>query len=313
VPAVQESQFRILQVVKGNAAVGEIISEAVLGADATLRQGQAFLLLRHDLWSQWSSLGVIGVEYAAWLAQLDGGKPSLDMTDADWRDRVALVLPYLQHAEPLAADIAYGEVARAPYGALRSLKPQLDAATIAGWIDDPQLAARRSAYTLLLGIAGGLQQATRLEQCLEAAWSSRDATNLSAMLTADLELRGSARIDWIETMYLLDRDRTMPEIAAALMALSEHGQTNGAVSRQRVIQAYRLLLRERQPLAALVARDLATWEHWEATPEYVALLTSNVLGDPGSRAAVVSYLQRSPHADAKMALESLPALPVRSQ
>jgi hypothetical protein len=306
VPVAKGRQFRILAVAKGNAAVDQIISEPVLGADAALRQGQALLLLRYDLWSQWSTVGAIGVEYAGWLRQMASAKPSLDMTDADWHDRVALVLPYIENPEPLAADIAYGEMARAPYGALRSLKPRLEAATIAGWIDDPQRATRRSAYTLLLGIAGGPQDAERLEQRLEAAWKSRDATNLSAMLAADLELGGPSRVDWIETRYLADRSRTMPEIEAALLALSEHGKENGAVSRERVIQAYRRFMRERQPMAAFVARDLAEWEYWDAAPEYVALLQSHVLQDPASRYAVVSYLQRSPRADAKMALESLP-------
>ena len=91
------------------------------------------------------------------------------MTAADWRDRVPLVLPYLENLEPLAAGIAYGERARAPYGALRWLKPRIEAATITGWSDDPQLASRRSAHTLLLGIAGGPQDAKRLEQRLAAA------------------------------------------------------------------------------------------------------------------------------------------------
>jgi hypothetical protein len=91
------------------------------------------------------------------------------MTAADRRDPVPLVLPYIENPEPLAAGIAYGERARAPYGALRWLKPRIEAATIIGWSDDPQLASRRSAHTLLLGIAGGPQDAEGLEQRLAAA------------------------------------------------------------------------------------------------------------------------------------------------
>jgi hypothetical protein len=126
------------------------------------------------------------------------------------------------------------------------------------------------------------------------------------MLAADLELRGPSRVGWIETAYLADRTRTMPEIAAALLALSEHGKENGAVPRQRVVEAYGLFIKARKPMAAFVARDLAEWEYWDATPDYVALLASNVVADPASRYEIVSYLQRSPRADAKAALESLP-------
>jgi hypothetical protein len=306
-PVAGGRQWRIIEVAKGDAIAGQVIAEPVDGTDdAAVRVGRPVLLLNHGLWLGWSAVGTIGVEYAGWLRQLAATGPTADRPDIDWRGRLALVAPYLEDPEPLAATLAYGEIARAPYGALRALKPQLEAATIAKWLDDPQLATRRSAYTLLLGIAGGPQDAERLEQRLDAAWTSRDATNLGPMVAADLELHGPSRVDWIETMYLADRRRTMPEIEAALLALSEHGKENGAVSRQRVIQAYRLLMRERQPMAAFVARDLAEWEHWDATPEYVALLQSNVVQDPASRYAIVNYLQRSPRADAKAALESLP-------
>ena len=105
------------------------------------------------------------------------------------------------------------------------------------------------------------------------------------MLAADLELRGPSRIAWIETMYLADRRRTMPEIAAALQALGEHGDANGAVPRERVIQAYLVLIKERQPMAGFVAAHLAEWEYWDAAREYAALLASNVPLDPGSRGA----------------------------
>jgi hypothetical protein len=197
-----------------------------------------------------------------------------------------------------------------PRGALRSIKPRLDAATVTRWLDDPRLASRRPAYTLLLGIAGGPPDAERLEQRLDAAWASRDATNLGAMLAADLELRGPSRVAWIETKYLADRRRTMPEIAAALQALAEDGKENGAVPRDRVIQAYRIFMRERKPMAAFVAGDLAEWEDWDAVAEYAELLTSNVRLDAASRGAIVAYLERCPRPEARAALASLPVAPV---
>jgi hypothetical protein len=43
----------------------------------------------------------------------------------EWRDRVALMFPYLEHHEPLVAEIAYGELAAAPYAALLAAKPRL--------------------------------------------------------------------------------------------------------------------------------------------------------------------------------------------
>ena len=142
-----------------------------------------------------------------------------NMSEDEWRVRLMLFAPYLEGPEPLAAEIAYGEMMRAPYGALRSVKPLVDARSVASWIDDPKLAARRSTYILLLGIAGGADDLVGLEKRIDAEWASHDATNLSALLAADLELRGPSRLDWLKQMYFADSRRTLPEIEAALLAL----------------------------------------------------------------------------------------------
>ena len=120
------------------------------------------------------------------------------MGPEDWRARVALTLPYLENAEPLVAEAAYGEVAAAPYAAMRSAKPQLHARVVRAWLADPKLAARSRLYLLLLGLAGNTADVAALEQRLDAAWKSGDVTNLASMLAADLELRGAARITWID-------------------------------------------------------------------------------------------------------------------
>jgi hypothetical protein len=266
VPVIGESRFRVVEVIKGKDAADRMIAEEALGGDeTTLRTGKPLLLLRNALAQRWSSIGAIEARYAGWLRRLAANgntargrpqaawpqttQPSSELTDAEWRERVALVVPYLEDPEPLAAEIAHGEVSRAPYSATHSLKPQLDATTIARWIDDPKLVSRRSTYTLLLGIAGGADDAARLQQRLDAAWESGDAADLAAMLAADLELRGPSRVDWIEKAYFADRSRTLPEINAALLALGVHGDADAAVPRARVIEAYRLFIRERKPMA----------------------------------------------------------------
>lgn len=317
-----ESRLRVVEVIKGDNVVDEILPERAIGVEAPSSEGgKPLLLVCFGPAGRWSSLGPIGSEHAGWLRQLiafshaGSNRPipawpqtadsSSEFTVAQWRERVALVVPYLEDPEPLAAEIAYGEFARAPYEAQRSVKPQFQAREVANWINDPKLASRRSAYTLLLGIIGTLDDASRLEQRIDAALASHDATDLAAMLAADLELRGSSRIGWIEATYFADRSRTLPEIEAALLALSVHGGANAKVPRQRVIEAYLFFTSERKPMAGFVAPQLADWEYWDATPEFVALLEANALQDPASHFAVLTYLNRSPHPAAKAALASL--------
>ncbi|WP_244567751.1 hypothetical protein [Bradyrhizobium erythrophlei] len=317
VPLEGTNQHRIVEVVKGKAVVGDIIADPVTSLDpATAPGSDPCLLVRDPHASQWSSLGSIRAEYADWLRQLvstafvKGDRPrptwpsnmqtSSTLSYAGWRQRIALVLPYLETSDPLAAQIAWGELARTPYATVDVARSQIDAAAVERWLDDPKLASRHAAYTLLLGFVGGPADVARLEQHIEAAWSSHDATNLAATIGADLELRGPSRVGWIETMYFADRSRTMPEIEAALLALNVHGEANRTVPRQRVIQAYRAFIRERPPMAGFVALQLADWDYWDAATEYAALLKSNTIADPASEFAIVNYLQRAASANAAL-------------
>jgi hypothetical protein len=230
------------------------------------------------------------------------------MSPDEWRARVALVVPHLNDPEYLAAELAYAELAVAPYAALRTAKPHLDAATLRRSLADPALAPRHPFYLLLIGIAGNPQDAAALDERLQAAWRSGDALNLSSMLAANLELSGAARVAWVESNYLADPKRSTPEIKAALLALSVHGNADGVVSRERVIQAYRLFMKAHPEIAGEVAADLAAWQYWDAVPEYLALMKSGVRQQYPSRQAMLTYLQRSPNARALgFSAEAVPA------
>jgi hypothetical protein len=69
-----------------------------------------------------------------------------------------------------------------------------------------------------------------------------------------------------------------------------------------VINSYRVFIEVHKPLAGFVAQDLATWNYWDAGPEYVALMRSDLLQHPASRYAMLNYLRQSPRADAKAAV-----------
>ena len=99
---------------------------------------------------------------------------------------------------------------------------------------------------------------------------------------------------WVEAKYLRDRKRSPPEIKAALLALSVQGNTNGAIPRDRVIQSYRVFMKEHKEIAGYVAQDLAAWQYWDAVPEYVALMKSDVRQQYPSRVSILEYLRQSP-------------------
>jgi hypothetical protein len=266
---------------------------------AAPKSARRLLLVREDPLPVWAILGAVGAEHLDWLRKLAGVKGSAGTSAEAWRARVALVVPYLEHREALVSTIAYGELAAAPYAAMRTARPRLDAPAVRRWLADPQLAARQPLYLLLLGFAGNVQDADALEQRLEAAWKSGDPTNLGSMLAADLELRGAARMAWVEERYLRDRARSAPEIKAALLALSVHGNADGVIPRERVIQSYRAFMKAHPEIAGYVAQDLAAWHYWDAVPEYVALMKSDVRQQYPSRVAILAYLRQSPFAEAR--------------
>jgi hypothetical protein len=311
-PIAGANRYRIVAVVKGEDAVDGDVAEPVVGVDAAAPDDNPSLLIRDSVASQWTSLGTMPLEDAEWLRRIvatrevAGDRPRrtwpLTMSTADalsysgWRQRVALVLPYLESANPLAARVAWGELARAPYVALDAARSRVDPATVAAWLDDPKLTSRYATYVTLLGFVGGEAETVRLEQRIEAAAASHDAKSLAAMIGADLELRGPSRVDWIETRYFADRSRTMPEIEAALLALYVHGDADRAVPRARVIQAFRTFIKQRPAMAGFVAPQLADWGCWDEVSDYSAIVRSNPDMDPASQFAINIYLKRASEA-----------------
>jgi hypothetical protein len=313
VPTADASRFRVIEVIRGDRPSSSTIEGGYPrtgpAVDAKVPKGKPLLLVRNDPFPAGVILGAIGAEQSGWLRKLATGKRFEDMSAQAWRARVALVVPYLENSEPLAAELAYGALAAAPYAAMRTAKLQLDGRAVRGWLADPQLAARHRLYLLLLGFAGTASDATTLDLRVDAAWKSGDATNLASMLAADLELRGAARMPWIEERYLRDRSRSAPEISAALLALSVHGNASGVIPRERVVQSYRVFMKAHPEIAGYVAQDLAAWQYWDAVPEYVALMRSDVRQQFPSRLAILAYLRQSPSAEARELALQTKALP----
>jgi len=297
-PTADGSGYRVVEVIKGESPAGGIIgSDALHLKDVTPGSTATLLLVSEEGWPMWVSVGTVPAAYAGVLRQIASGKRSTDMDADDWRMRVSLMLPYLENHEPLVAEIAYGEFTAAPYAALLTVKPRLAAPAIRGWVADGKLATRQPLYLLLLGIAGEARDAAQIERRLDAAWQSGDATYVGSLIAADLQLRGPPRVAWVDEHYLLDPKRSTPEIAAALLALSAHGNANTTIARERVIASYRKFMRAHPDFAGYVAPDFAAWRYWDAVPEYVALMKSDVRQQYPSRLAVVDYLRHSPNAE----------------
>src|SRR5215831_14779196 len=190
--APQGSQLKVVELISGEMPPGGTIEPRwVIGLDReAASSAKPLLLIRARKWQSWAVVGPIAVEHVGWLRRISATKPTSEMTDTDWQSEAAFVLPYLENADQTVAEIAYGELARAPYSALRSLKGHLDLSALRRWTADPKLARRLSLYTLLIGIEGDATDAARMQKRLDAAWEAKDATNLGPTLAASLEMEG---------------------------------------------------------------------------------------------------------------------------
>ena len=287
----QGTRYRVVEVIKG-APPDPLLDEVVVRDPAPA--GKALLLARDDQWPTWVSLGPISARHAPTLRELAGGRPP-ESDAAAWRRRLDLAIPHLESREALLAEIAYAECAAAPYVAMRAARAKLDVRALRAWVNDPARGARQPLYILLLGIAGDTTlDAAGIEAQLANPWRARNSTNLSALIAADLELRGPSQVAWVEDRYLRNPSRDAVEIRAALLALSVQANSDGPISRRRVIEAYRVFMRAHEDKAGFVAPDLAAWGYWEAAPEFAAILESNVRQHDDSREAIVAYLRQSP-------------------
>jgi hypothetical protein len=301
IAALDPEGWRTVAAVKGPTRE---VPAGALRPPAGAAASSSWVVVLDGLTRRWSALGPLSTEHLPWLRRVVATPPLSSLGEPEWREHVGFHAEWLEHPDPFVAEVAYGEIARAPYAAMRSIAPKLDPRRVERWLDDPALARRRPLYTLLLGIAGGPRAVERIDARARAAAAAHATDDLGAVLVADLELRGPARVDWIERTYLSGRGRSVPELSAALQALSVQGGADAAVPRARVVDAYRGFVRTGHALAGYPALDLMAWRAWDAVPDYVALLRARTPQHPASVYAILAYLDAAPQPEARAAAAS---------
>lgn len=214
--------------------------------------------------------------------------------------RVAFFKDYLQHEDPMLAQDAYDEFARAPYDDLKGIADQLDRHQLLDWIEDPAVSpSRRRLFFTMLGVCGVDEDLPRLEalllsdsrlmiplaEALSAAAigaggplaqglvpeateleERRRKLGLDAMIACYLTLRGPEGLDLIDRRFLepVEVAGKLPDyshIYAALMALRFLAEETELIPMPRILASARLLL-DNPDFADQVIPDLARWEDW---------------------------------------------------
>lgn len=226
-------RYKVVAVIKRGPAAGETVDGKVtrLGSPFAAGGSAPRLLLREEGWLMWVDLGPVEQQQAGWLRTVANFRPNADLTEKERAQQVAFFLPALASAEPMVRTMATAEIGSAPYGAMRANRANIDLSLVRDRLAAREYAKQRALYWLLLGFAGGPQDAALLDQEVERAWKAHDTTDLGAKLAALVELRGKAGVARVERLYLRDAGRTPEERGAAERALEEAGRTSSASGR----------------------------------------------------------------------------------
>ena len=82
-------------------------------------------------------------------------------------DRLAFFQEYLENEDPLLAQDAYDEFARAPYADVQALGPRMHHDKLVKWIADLEInPSRRRLYLTMLGVCGSKDDLPMLESMI---------------------------------------------------------------------------------------------------------------------------------------------------
>lgn len=231
-------------------------------------------------------------------------------------ERLGYFARYLEHADPLIAEDAYGQFALAPFGDLREAADSLPFDALRRWLGDRRVPpARKGFYGLALAVAGGEPRRARAaEELWRAIIEPADdfRAGFDGLVGGYLLAAGTAGLERIERRFLGDpsaRPGDARHLMAALRFYHEDalGAIEGGIPAERIERAYRRLL-ARPELTAAVVVDLARWEAWDALDEVVALFGRPGYDDPAIERAMFGFLLSAPSPEARRELQRLKTL-----
>lgn len=217
--------------------------------------------------------------------------------EAEWKEdpilRPKFFSKWLGHYDPQVRTIAHLEVARAPYDQIRELGDALSREQIHTFLGNFRYVEWHALYILLLGQSDVEEDHLAIAEIVQSAERFQSHLQLSAWLTAWIEVAPTAAIEFVETHYL-SPDRTEEEMRAVQLALSVHGTRGRVELRDRIIEAYRSILANQPFLAPEIVTDTTNWESNELAAEVATVLRDQGADlDGTNRQMLRSYVQTS--------------------
>ena len=260
------------------------MTRRVLAAESN----RSVLLYQEFANGDWKSLGVVSDQYLPMVRRI------LVLSkrwsgEAGRTQRWQFFLPWFGHDDPRIRQLAYLELGRAPYSALKRLGKVAPRDAYTDMLADPKYLKWKSLAILLLGQSEDPNDKQTIRDAFSAAQRLAVTTNLAAWTAAVIEVDGDVALNAIEDHYFGNAARSVEETDAIFQALSMHGSNDDGME-DTIVQLYRRTLRAHPEYAPRVAEDLMAWERFELKTELNQSLLGNAFREE-ERRSIRRYLR----------------------
>ena len=257
--------YRPVEVLKGNPGDEPIdlflksSSRRLLAADA--KAAVVIVGTRSGEGKQeWSSIGFADGETGPVIRAILDAAPAWK---EDPNKRIQFFAARLGHRNPRIREMAHLEVTRAPYREIRKLHNAIPREEIHRFLAEMRYIEWHALYIHLLAQSNHPEDHAFIAQSLRSAARCDTTIRLAAWATASIEIEEEKAVDFIESAYFRNPDRTAEELKAVLGALSVHGTDGHTHLRARIVASYETLLAHHPAMTPEVAVDLISWKRTE--------------------------------------------------
>ena len=281
-----------VETLKGHYDDGDAIPllvDSTTSRELRLQPALRVALARDRPGGTWHRLGLAGSEYQAVMRVVAGwsaGSKTL-------HERAAFFAPYLRHQDRALAELAFLELARAPYATIRDLRGTTPRDEIYRVLRDFTLVEWHGLYILMLGMSHRDDDLAFVRRRLETAAKYGITINLGAYATAFIEMVGADAVNALASEYFAGSGRSSAELLEIVNALSVQGKDGRIEVRIAIVDAFGLLLEQHPELAGYVAKDLYDWKVMRFAPRLREILNSSVGLDEASQLVVAMYLSKA--------------------
>ncbi|QDS97539.1 hypothetical protein [Adhaeretor mobilis] len=227
----------------------------------------------------------------------------LESVPEEGPERLDFFQNYFEHEDPLLAQDAYDEFARAPYETIVAFSGSMDRSRLLDWINSPDVGpSSRRLYLTMLGVCGGPEDVAMLEKLLNfdyqdikpgvgstiaalsvgssvgagmldtlvRAEDRRRKECLDALIACYLKLKGPAGLELVNERFFSNQNVSYTHLHMAVMALRFHGEETDVLPREKLLETMRLAL-DHPKFADQVVTDLTRWEDWEIMDRLVSM------------------------------------------